>query len=59
MKVLAHCTACTGFWVALAGTFWHAPLGPLWSDRVAVALAATGLIWIAHVAMVRLGMYDL
>lgn len=59
LKMLAHCPACTGFWLALGATFWHSPLGPWWLDRVMVALASTGIIWIVHVILARLGMYDL
>ena len=59
LKTLAHCPACLGFWVALGATWWHAPLGRFWLDRIAVALSATAMIWIVHVTLTKLGQYDL
>ncbi len=59
LKTLAHCPACLGFWIALGATFWHAPLGRFWADRLAVALAAVGINWIAHVTLSKLGQYEL
>lgn len=59
LKTLSQCPACLGFWIALGATFWHAPLGPFIVDRLAVACAMTGLIWIVHVTMTKLGQFDL
>jgi hypothetical protein len=59
VHMFAHCPACVGFWIALGATWWHAPLGPAPLDRVAVALAATGVIWIVHVTLTKLGQYGL
>lgn len=54
-----HCPACLAFWAALGGTGWHAPLGPAWPDRITVALAATGMTWVVHVILYKLGQYEL
>jgi hypothetical protein len=58
LKVLVHCPACTGFWVALGFTFWHSPLGPLWIGRFMTGLACTGGLWIVQVILTKLGQYE-
>ena len=60
IKTLVYCPACTGFWIALIFAFlWHSPAGPSILDRLASALAGSGLTWIIHVTMVKLGQNDL
>lgn len=59
LKTFSQCPACLSFWIALGATFWHAPLGPGIFDRVAVALAMVGMVWIIHVTLSKLGQYDL
>jgi len=59
-KTFVYCPACTGFWLALAGAFfWYSPAGEGPLDAIASALAASGLIWIVHVVLSKLGQNDL
>lgn len=63
LKTLVHCPACTGFWVALGMTAWLMPDLPWLSfrnfeTRWMHSVAASGIIWIVHVVLTRLGQYD-
>lgn len=59
LKMMAGCPSCLGFWLSLGATFWYAPLGPFIFDRLAVAFASVGIIWIVHVTLTKLGQFDL
>lgn len=63
IRTFVHCPACLSFWIGLAMTFWLLPFAG-WSagdaaERVVHALAATGVTWVVHVVLTKLGQYGL
>lgn len=65
IKVLVHCPACLSFWIALImSTLVYSPSGahfgiPTIPRLLVDSISATGIIFIVHVVMTRLGQYDL
>lgn len=65
LRIFVHCPACISFWTALVLSWTlyspskaHFGIGLPWSLAVD-GLVSVGIIWCVHVAMTKLGQYDL
>ena|SRR3972149_4463752 len=66
LGVLVNCPSCTAFWIGLLlSILWASPASDIaegrwsWMPHVVDGLAASGVTWIAHVALTKMGQHEL
>jgi len=66
LKILVNCPSCTAFWIGiLISIFWASPAAAVakgsWTPipHALDGLAASGVTWIIHVALTKMGQHEL